>query len=135
MTEREKQHAEEYIEGIRAMADFFELHPELVPSGGSVTVNLFPKSLAEVARGGYGKLEKREKGKWFCLARNFSPSVAVEWNQPREEVCKRIKVGTTIVPAQPAVPEHEVDVFEWHCPPSLLKTDDEGLHPPETLVQ
>jgi len=38
--------------------------------------------------------------------------------------CERVKVGTQIIPAEPArdaVPEHVEDVYEWRCADPIVK--------------
>jgi len=42
----------------------------------------------------------------------------------RSKVCRKIITGKKIVPAQPAIPEKEVDTYEYKCPKSFHDIPD-----------
>jgi len=120
---------QEFVQSLRALADFYEDHPGLKPahymSASNITIYANGKEeLASCARH-FGSCEKTSDEMFFRVIRNekigsFTLS-AIEY---RTVVCERIVTGKKIVPAQevPAhiVPEHEEDIVEWRCPESLL---------------
>lgn len=129
-----RREASDVAAGLRDLADFLEDHPEVDVRYAGWSFNLFPEDLAEIGRGGYGRLEKKVKGDWYCLIKHFGKHVTLEFNKSRELVCERVKVGEKIIPAEPerfipeqvipAKPERVEEVYEWKCPPVLAKPAD-----------
>lgn len=126
------------IDGLRELADFLEAHPE-VPMGYGMTAvanaNAYAEDdepaidrLARIARLP-GRWDKKSTGDAFHLVRKFGPHQLIVFAN-REQVCKRVVVGTEMVtryvPAPdspPMVPVTElVEKAEWVCPPSLLES-------------
>jgi len=116
----------DYIDGLRSMAAWFELHPDLIPlqsvahamkfeyDDGDITA---VKKLSEAARI-MGRADKNGDSLYFYVTKHFGPhkfSVIA----PRDSVCKKIVVGTEHVPEQ-VIAEYEREIVEWECAPSLL---------------
>ena len=116
----------ELIRGLRAAADHYESHPELPAPVSNVTLMLFANTRDEAAK--YARMvggEKSDDGPDIRLRRKFSDCVSLAMYVPKIISCDKVKTGTKIIPATaekvlPATPEQEIDVYEWHCPDSLL---------------
>lgn len=119
-----------FLSGLRDAADFLARHPNLIPS--TMTIHVFPRSKEEFVRDALslGTGKKMFGESWVSLARHFGP-VRIEVSARREDVCKRVVVGTVVNtyygPAPEAVealPKTRQEVVtekvEWVCPPSLL---------------
>jgi hypothetical protein len=122
---------------IQALADFVRAHPSAIPAHTNLQLTIFARSarLADVARAGYGHLEKHVCDDWYMLRRYFGPSrrVLIEWNEKRDEICTKVKIGEKVHPAKPeetvvipAKPERVEEIFEWRCPESLLSKDEQA---------
>jgi hypothetical protein len=121
---------QDYVNGLRAAADFFELHPELIKTWSCYTI-LVPlnskEELQEAARV-MGGFKKTFSDSHVGLLKRFSKTLSMEAYVLRDRICERVVVGQKEVPAQaaiPASPAHMEDVVEWRCPAefSLLKED------------
>ena len=138
---------QEFIQGLRNAADFFEAHPEIGMPGepcfsyyGDVNEKSVDsrEGLAEFARIVGGRIDKDASDHYLTLTakkRGFTlRAVAI-----RSQVCQQVAVGTKIEPAHtiPAqaemtVPEREVPVYEWRCP-SILAGEGEPVQDAEPL--
>jgi hypothetical protein len=115
----------EFARSLRALAKFYEEHPEFrVPA--DVRVYLFPEKeeLAAITRA-LAPCEKQSLGgNWFILQRRFGKKLYIEANWTRSDVCERVVVGTKeIVEKVPVSFETQtktVEVVEWRCPQTLL---------------
>jgi hypothetical protein len=121
---------QEWADGLREMADFADRHPDLFNSRGE-KFNIFATDAKDFARKAraLGKADKIQEGSFYILRRRFGPHM-VDLNIFRKELCEKVLVGTKIVSRQDpeliaAVPVIEVteDVYEWHCPESILALD------------
>ncbi len=124
MTERE-----EWIAGVRALADFYEQHPDLPLSVSDIQLCLFPK-LEEMRKyvGIFGKAQKDALGdSYFTLNKQFSKDryrkIYIQATWQREKVCERVVTGrkkviqkVQIKPAETTDVEVEVETYEWKCP-------------------
>ena len=108
----------EWVNGLRAMADWFEQHPERIPLWNHLQINLFPGDKAELAvlAREFGRAVKDGDDRWFHVKRPCGPH-SISGTIEREQVCRKIVTGTKIVPAQP---EREVEVVEWVCDEPVL---------------
>ena len=114
---------DEFVQGLRDMADFFENSGAPVPESG-VTVYLWETSVeATRARAiQMAPCEKIYSDSSFYLVREFGPHrLEAVWN--REQVCDRVQVGTTHVPAY-VVEAHDEPVYEWDCNKAILGTGE-----------
>jgi hypothetical protein len=116
-----------FVDGLNALADWYEKHPEIpLPMwDGSVILDAFvpgAPELAEAARA-LGHAEKHYGDKWFTVRCHFGP-ISLEFNAKRANVCRRVVVGTSYIPEKviPAttIPAHTEEIVEWDCPDSLL---------------
>jgi len=117
-----------FIEGLRNMANFLESNPDLpVPYGMeffSVWVHT-KDEIAELVRG-KGKWDKQAAESYMYFRKTFGP-INYDINISRDQVCERVVVGQTVIPARPATPEQVIDKIEWKCTPVLDHEVDEAL--------
>lgn len=129
---------EEFIEGLRQIADFLTEHPE-VPKpyhlmGGEFFIYLHGKeqraTLATIAKA-MGRAEKKVDGDHYLVSRRFA-GITLIAQADREEVCERVVVGTREVEVEEpdpaalaAVPKVKrtkvVEDVEWRCTPLLAE--------------
>lgn len=124
LTEREK-----WIAGVRALADFYEAHPDLPVSVSSIQLCVFPK-LEEMRKyvAIFGKAKKDVLGdSYFILNKVFyedsHQSIYIQATWEREQVCERVVTGrkkvmqkVQVKPPETIEVETEVETFEWKCP-------------------
>jgi len=111
---------EELIQGLRDFATFLEQRPNLAtPHGGYFDIwTLTKEDFVQMTRE-MGDASKRVGSGWFCMARKFGP-IRLELNVPREQVCRRVVMGTRWV-EEVHVPGHDEDVVDWQCDEPILK--------------
>lgn len=124
--ERDREARRLFVEGLRALADWYEAHPGvLVPKyGHTINVSAEAEEFRASARSG-GGWAKMFTDQWVVLRRTFGP-IILDVFTPRRAVCTARVVGTRLVPEQPAVPAREEPVVEWDCAPVLGLLDDEA---------
>jgi len=123
-----------FIQGLRAVAKFYEDHPNAWYDGMHLTLNMFVwgrsarKTLAEMAVA-FGHCNKVYDDTNITVSRQFSEQVTVAVFAPRAKVCRRVVLGARVLPAriEPAteeicIPEARVEIVEWQCDP-LLQND------------
>ena len=111
---------------------FLRQHPEIVAICGSCDLNdgvleLFPfdtKENLRLVREAMGSCEKEFVNGLFRLRATLPSGLKVTAVFAQSLVCQSVKVGTKVVSARPAVPEHEEDVYEWQCSESILRDAD-----------
>lgn len=113
-----------YTDGLRALADLFDAHPDKTPPDwSSIVVNLFVDdgdAALALARSLGGNWEKQEYGDWLALRRTVGPHY-IDIDVRRDQVCERVQVGTkTVEIPDPAAPTVTVEkpIYEWECPGS-----------------
>jgi hypothetical protein len=113
---------EAFIQSLRDCADFLAAHPT-VTAPRYVTLNIFVNTRDEVVtHAKVGAWEKVYNADWFYLRRSFGEDLSLDVTAPREEVCRRVVVGTRDVPAMSA---RTVEVVEWVCDEgSILSTSE-----------
>jgi hypothetical protein len=120
-----------FIQGLRAVATFYEENPNAWYDGMHLTLNMFVwgraarKTLAETAKA-FGQCNKVYDDTNITVSRQFSEQVTVAVFAPRAKVCRRIVVGARVLPArivaateEVCIPEARVDIVEWQCDPLL----------------
>lgn len=117
------------VSSLRNLVEFLEAH-ESVPAPYLGDFYLFARSKEEfLALRRLGGFEiKNADDQHFRMERSFGEFRLVLCVD-REHVCERVKVGTRVVPAQPAKeaqPERVEEVFEWRCPESVLNGHSEA---------
>lgn len=129
---------EKFVKELRALADFVEEKDfdfeKKAPS--SVTFYVWctdKKDFAQKSKllGSF----KKSADNWLNATKSFGDFVNLQVTITREYVCKKVKVGTKIIPATekkivpeqiiPAEPEKEVEVYEYKCPESFIDLENE----------
>jgi len=119
---------ENWISGLRELADFAEQHPTLFERQYGETVNLFAYSPEEMAEqtATLGTSVKTISENWYTMTRRFGPH-RLDLSIGRKTFCERVQTGTVTVEkpdpeALERVPTIEVEepVYEWICPESVL---------------
>ena len=121
-------------ERLRALADYYEVHPNAplpyeFKSGNKFIVVLTKFEFAKQIKN-IGSFEKVYDDSFLNLQVKVADYI-IEYYTQRENVCERKVVGKKLVAAEvvPAIftpekfiPEHEEDIIEWDCPEALLET-------------
>jgi hypothetical protein len=120
-----------FIQGLRAVATFYEENPNAWYDGMHLSLNMFVwgraarKTLVETAKA-FGQCNKVYDDTNITVSRQFSDQVTVAVFAPRAKVCRRIVVGARVLPArivaateEVCIPEARVDIVEWQCDPLL----------------
>ena len=105
----------EYARGLRAIADWYEAHPDMpVPHTEDVGVYGVKETLEEAARiaEALKPCRKEWEKEFFKLVRDFGP-LRLKFVFRRSAVCTARRV------------ERIVEVVEWDCPDSLLAGREE----------
>jgi hypothetical protein len=120
----------ELIDGLRAVAYFYESHPEVYDDGTRVSIGNYvfeneKQIFADTAKA-LGRCEKDYSSDYFKISKDFSERVSLYFIAARETVCERVVVETRVVPehvipaqAEQIVPEKTEEVVEWRCAPLL----------------
>ncbi len=124
----------QFIDGLRAVAEFYEKNPGAWYDGMHLTLNMYVwgraarKALIETARL-FGRCNKIYDENNITVSRQFSEQVTLAVFAARARVCRRRVLGSRILPERivPAtsevrIPASRIDVVEWQCDP-LLKDD------------
>lgn len=134
----------EYVAALRELADYIESHelPDTIEGYWSHQVNdtFGPMTLFINTRNkrdfgtlcaGLGSFEKVVTDYSTGAEVKLPAGMKVHVSIGREQVCKRVVIGTKIVPAKeekiiPAEPEHEVEIVKWECPESFIALKEES---------
>ena len=121
----------QFIEGLRAVAEFYEKNPGAWYDGMHLTLNMYVwgraarKALIETARL-FGRCNKIYDENNITVSRQFSEQVTLAVFAARARVCRRLVLGSRILPERivPAtsevrIPASRVEVVEWQCDPLL----------------
>lgn len=124
----------QFIEGLRAVAKFYEENPGAWYDGMHLTLNMYVwgraarKALIETARL-FGRCNKTYDENNITVSRQFSEQVTVAVFAARARICRRVVLGHRILPerivaptSQVRIPASRVEIVEWQCDP-LLKDD------------
>jgi hypothetical protein len=116
------------------VAKFYEENPGAWYDGMHLTLNMYVwgraarKALIETARL-FGRCNKTYDENNITVSRQFSEQVTVAVFAARARVCRRVILGSRILPERimPAtnevrIPASRVEIVEWQCDP-LLKDD------------
>ena len=121
--EEQESYATEYVRGLRAVADWFEQHPELVFSYTDERFHLIANTKDELLemRRALGRVTKDADpdSPYFTLRRMFSANVQIDAFIARGEVCRKVVKGSRHVEAR-LVPAHDEEIVEWVCEEPLL---------------
>jgi hypothetical protein len=127
----DQQRRRQFIEGLRAVARFYEDHPDAWYDGVHLTLNMYiwgrqaREILARSARA-LGSCTKTYDGTNLTVSKKISDQVTLSFFAPRAKVCRRIILGTRILPARTVPATSEVhlpatteQVVAWRCDPLL----------------
>jgi hypothetical protein len=128
LEQRRRRH---FIEGLQAVAKFYEENPDAYYDGMHLTLNMYVwggaarKTLAETARA-FGQCDKIYDDKNVAVSRQFSEKVTVSVFAPRAKVCRRVVLSERMLPArivpgteEVRIPAALVEIVEWQCDPLL----------------
>lgn len=103
------------IAGLRQLANWLEDHPGIeapYAMGGAVFVELAEaRDFMAEAPGGW---DKRDSGDYWAYGRQFAGHVTYTAYVARENLCRKVQIGTKTVDA---VPEHDEPIYRWECAP------------------
>jgi hypothetical protein len=121
----------QFIEGLRAVAQFYEAHPEAWYDGIHLTLNMYiwgrktREILARTVRS-FGQCTKKYDDTNITVSRKFGDQVTLSVFASRAKVCRRVIVGTRILPARTVPASSEVylpatteEIVAWRCDPLL----------------
>lgn len=122
----------EFCDGLRAVADWLEAHPDLaLPQSDVSCYALDTKEEAAHTLKNLAPCEKIYTEGLFYISRRFGP-VILRYAFNRDSVCTLKVVGKrevpeTVIEARPEqiIPAHTVDITEWECAPILHTADAE----------
>lgn len=130
MTNSERRR--QFIEGLREVARFYEENPDAWYDGIPITLNMFiwgreaRDVLARTVKV-LGSCTKNYDDTNMTVSKKFTNQVTLSVFAPRAKVCRRVIVGTRILPARivPAsvelrLPAYAEEMVDWECD-SLLK--------------
>jgi hypothetical protein len=128
---RDNIRRQHFIAGLRAVAQFYEDNPGAWYDGLHLTLNMYiwgrrtREILARTVRA-FGQCTKKYDDINITVSRNFSDQVTLSVFAPRAKVCRRVILGTRILPARtlPAtgevyLPQTTEEVVAWRCDPLL----------------
>ena len=104
---------------------------------GCSTISTAKRGLGASSQLSLGHCDKIVDETFYGLSKTFGGGVTMHWKAWRTSVCERVKVGTKVVPAEPAreaQPERVEDVFEYQCPSlfAALRKPERRDHRPPT---
>ena len=109
----------EYAQGLRAIADWYEAHPDMPRIHDlSVAGCNGKEQLVEIAQALPSYVEEASGSLYYVIG-DFQ-GVSVKFMVWRTEVCERTVVGKRMEEARVS-PAHEEDIVEWKCHPLLDK--------------
>jgi hypothetical protein len=122
---------QQFIAGLRAVAQFYEDHPDAWYDGVHLTLNMYiwgrkaREILARTVKA-LGSCTKIYDDTNITVSRKFTPQVTLSVFVPRAKVCRRVILGTRILPARtvPAggevhLPATTEQIVAWSCDPLL----------------
>ena len=123
MTNGENRTNAEYAAGLRAIADWYEAHPEVPQPHDCLKVFTgHTKEDANVIARALGKSEKRYSSGLLYLGRDFGGE-RLEFCFDQSRVCEARVVRVEQVPER-IIPAHTREVVEWDCAPILEQHED-----------
>jgi hypothetical protein len=121
----------QFIEGLRAVAQFYEENPGAWYDGIHLTLNMYiwgraaRQILANTVRA-FGQCTKSYDGANITVSRKFGDQVTLSVFAARAKVCRRVILVTRILPARtvPAgrelyLPATTEEIVAWRCDPLL----------------
>jgi hypothetical protein len=84
-----------FIEGLRAVASFYEQNADAYYDGMHITLNMYGAArhtLCEMARV-FGQCNKSYDDRNVTVSRQFNEQIALSVSAPRARVCRRVVTG------------------------------------------
>ena len=108
---------QEYANGLRMLADWYEGHPEAPQPYEShlLTFNTGSREGVQRVLQAFGGSWDKEAASGLMYFRSTFGPFKLKMYIGQEAVCTRRLVGVKTLPARPAEPEREVPVYEWDC--------------------
>jgi hypothetical protein len=117
-----------FIEGLRAVASFYEQNADAYYDGMQITFNMYGvarHTLCEMARV-FGQRKKSYDDRNVTVSRQLNEQITLSVSVPRARVCRRMVNGTPILPARIVLATKEVlipaarsEFVESQCDPLL----------------
>lgn len=123
----------DFTDGLRAIADWYDAHPEIaIPGLPEITnASVDTKDEAAAVIRALGSCEKEYGQTLFTITKVFG-SVKAKFYFYREAVCVKKVIGKKEIPEQilPAreetvIPAHTEEITEWECLPILAPTSEQ----------
>ncbi len=112
----------EMAAGLRDLADWLDAHPDEEVSGNvRLLAYRFDADEFRATVRALGRGAKESNDEWASVIRSFGPAVAIYAYTAREQVCRKVVVGTRVEPER-VIPAREVEIVEWECQPILAET-------------
>lgn len=127
MNENKTTQTQDFVSGLREIADWYEAHPEIPPPLNSEISNysLNEKSEALMVLEALKPCKKNYSEDLFEISREFH-GVNARFLFYRDQVCIKKVVATKevpeeVIPARPEtiIPAHTEEIVEWECGPLL----------------
>jgi hypothetical protein len=127
----DQRHRHQFIEGLRAVAQFYEENPGAWYDGIHLTLNMYiwgrktREILARTVRS-FGQCTKLYDDAYITVSRKFGDQVTLSVFASRAQVCRRVILGSRILPARTLPASGEVhlpatteEIVAWRCDPLL----------------
>jgi hypothetical protein len=119
---------DEFVKSLLEMAWFYEGHPDM-PLPSQQTFYVWGANIKEVPKVALqmAPCSKEYTDSFFNMTKKFGERIILQYTLARDSVCKRVQVGTRLVPEQ-VIPAYEQPVYEWDCgEKSVLKSGTNQL--------
>jgi hypothetical protein len=112
---------QEYANGLRAAADWYELHPEVkIPQSQVENCLVKDKDDAVLVVKALGNCDKNYSAALLTIMKEITPGFFLKFVFWRNAVCERVVTGkTTIAAHTKQIPEEVIEEVEWRCAPIL----------------
>jgi|ERR1700684_889653 hypothetical protein len=91
-----------FIEGLRAVASFYEQNADAYYDGMQITLNMYGvarHTLCEMARV-FGQCNKSYDDRNVTVSKQFNEQITLSVSVPRARVCRRVVNGARILPVR-----------------------------------
>jgi len=124
LTREVTMNATDYARALRAVARFYEAHPDVqIPHNHVISVYGVEDTKEEAVRiiEALKPCRKEWEGSFLKVARDFG-GITLKFVFEREAVCVKRVVGTKEIPAQ-FIQAHTEEIIEWECEPILASSE------------